>query len=133
MKAMKPDARNPNRHLRLTCSRQALTVLVWFRKGEDTALLGTGSDVARATAYRCLAEGITVLTAQATDLHIVLNRAATELNLPTLADSGYEAQARASRPRSSNSPMAAGLPATTASTTICCTVSGGRANAASPS
>ncbi|MFY1653121.1 hypothetical protein ACN27J_19795 [Solwaraspora sp. WMMB762] len=68
----------------------ALMVLVWFRKGEDTALLATGFGVSWATAYQYLTEGLTVLTAQTTDLHIVLNRAATELNLPTLADSGYE-------------------------------------------
>ena len=33
----------------LTCFRQALMVLVWFRKGEDKTLLGAGFAVSRAT------------------------------------------------------------------------------------
>jgi hypothetical protein len=53
----------------LTCFRQALMVLVWFRKGEDKTLLGTGFAVSRSTAYRCIAEAIRVLSAQAPDLH----------------------------------------------------------------
>jgi hypothetical protein len=36
----------------LTCFRQALIMLVWFRKGEDVTLLGAGFGVSRATAYR---------------------------------------------------------------------------------
>ncbi|WFE22409.1 transposase family protein [Solwaraspora sp. WMMD937] len=62
----------------LTCFRQALMVLVWFRKGEDVALLGAGFDISRATAYRYLAEGITVLTTQAEDLHTALRRVADD-------------------------------------------------------
>jgi hypothetical protein len=62
----------------LTCFRQALRVPVWFRKNEDKALLGTGFDVSRSTAYRYLAEGIQVLTAQAPDLHTALQRVAAE-------------------------------------------------------
>ncbi|WBB95269.1 transposase family protein [Solwaraspora sp. WMMA2080] len=62
----------------LTCFRQALMVLVWFRKGEDVALLGAGFGVSRATAYRYLAEGITVLAAQAEDLHAALRRVAAD-------------------------------------------------------
>src|SRR3954454_7357313 len=47
----------------LTCFYQALLVLIWFRKAEDTRLLGAGFGVSRATAYRYLAEGIAVLAA----------------------------------------------------------------------
>lgn len=53
-------------------------VLVWFRKGEDRALLGAGFGLSRATAYRYLAEGIKVLTAQPPDLHAALRRVADE-------------------------------------------------------
>ena len=62
----------------LTCWYQALAVLVWFRKNEDKALLGAGFGVSRATAYRYVAEGIKVLTAQAPDLHDALQRVADE-------------------------------------------------------
>src|SRR5258705_13294721 len=51
-------------------------VLVWFRKGEDKTLLGAGFGVSRATAYRYVAEAITVLAAQAPDLHTALRRVA---------------------------------------------------------
>jgi hypothetical protein len=62
----------------LTCFRQALMVLVWFRKGEDKTLLGAGFAVSRATAYRYVAEAIAVLCAQAPDLHTALHRVADE-------------------------------------------------------
>jgi hypothetical protein len=62
----------------LTCFYQALMVLIWFRKGEDKALLGAGFGISRATAYRYLAEGIRVLAAQAPDLHAALRRVAAE-------------------------------------------------------
>lgn len=62
----------------LTCFRQALMVLVWFRKNEDKTLLGAGFAVSRATAYRYVAEAITVLCEQAADLHSALQRVADE-------------------------------------------------------
>jgi hypothetical protein len=62
----------------LTCHRQALLILVWFRKAEDPALLGAGFGISRATAYRYLTEGITVLTAHSPDLHQALRRAADD-------------------------------------------------------
>jgi len=62
----------------LTCWYQALLVLVWFRKGEDKSLLGAGFEVSRATAYRYVAEGIKVLTAEAPDLHAALRRVADD-------------------------------------------------------
>ncbi len=62
----------------LICFRQALMVLVWFRKNEDKTLLGAGFAVSRATAYRYVAEAITVLCAQALDLHTALRRVAEQ-------------------------------------------------------
>ena len=62
----------------LTCHRQALLILVWFRKAEDATLLGAGFGISRATAYRYLSEGITVLTTQAPDLHEALRRTAAD-------------------------------------------------------
>lgn len=60
----------------LTCQKQALMVLVWFRKAEDIALLAAGFGVSRATGYRYIAEGRRVLSAQAPDLHEALVRVA---------------------------------------------------------
>ena len=62
----------------LTCFYQALLVLIWFRKAEDATLLGAGFGVSRATAYRYVAEGITVLAARRPDLHDALQRAADD-------------------------------------------------------
>src|ERR1700761_2401733 len=56
----------------LTCFYQALLVLIWFRKAEDTTVLGAGFGLSRATAYRYVAEGISVLAARAPDLHEAL-------------------------------------------------------------
>jgi Helix-turn-helix of DDE superfamily endonuclease len=61
---------------KLTCARQALMVLVWFRKNEDIALLAAGFGVSRATGYRYIAEGRAVLAAQAPDLHEALQQVA---------------------------------------------------------
>src|SRR3954469_10915711 len=58
----------------LTCFYQALLVLVWFRTGEDVALLGAGFGISRATAYRYRDEGVAVLAAKASDLHTALRR-----------------------------------------------------------
>ncbi|MER7009556.1 transposase family protein, partial [Dactylosporangium sp. NPDC000555] len=63
---------------RLTCFYQALLVLVWFRKGEDKTTLGAGFGVSRATAYRYVAEAVTVLAVQTPDLHTALRRVAAE-------------------------------------------------------
>jgi DDE superfamily endonuclease/Helix-turn-helix of DDE superfamily endonuclease len=62
----------------LTCFYQALLVLVWFRTGEDVALLGAGFGISRATAYRYRDEGVAVLAAQASDLHTALRRVAAD-------------------------------------------------------
>ena len=63
---------------KLTCFYQAVLVLVWFRKGEDTTTLGAGFGVSRATAYRYVAEAIAVLAAQAPTLHEALRRVAAD-------------------------------------------------------
>jgi hypothetical protein len=62
----------------LSCFYQALLILVWFRKAEDATLLGAGFGVSRATAYRYLAEGISVLAARAPDLHDALQQVADD-------------------------------------------------------
>src|SRR5438874_7155110 len=62
----------------LACHRQALLVLIWFRKNEDKALLGAGFGVSRSTAYRYMAEGVAVLSEQAPDLHQALTRVAVD-------------------------------------------------------
>ncbi|MDO3651391.1 transposase family protein, partial [Nocardia mangyaensis] len=70
-------ARGTRRRSRaLTCWKQALFVLVWFRKRDDLTVLGAGFGISRATSYRYLTEAITVLAAHAPDLHEALHRAA---------------------------------------------------------
>lgn len=62
----------------LSCRKQALLVLVWFRKNEDITLLAAGFGIARATGYRYVAEGRQVLAAQAPDLHDALHQVAQQ-------------------------------------------------------
>jgi hypothetical protein len=62
----------------LTCWYQALLVLAWFRNQGDIALVGAGFGVSRATAYRYRDEVITVLAAQAPDLHEALEQVAEQ-------------------------------------------------------
>jgi hypothetical protein len=59
----------------LTCRKQAIFILAWFRDGTDLARLGRGFGLSRATAYRYRDEGITVLAAQAPELRDALERA----------------------------------------------------------
>lgn len=59
----------------LTCWKQALFALAWFRKQEDLAVLGAGFGISRATAYRYHDEAVSVLAEQAPDLHEALRRA----------------------------------------------------------
>lgn len=54
------------------------------RRRQD--LLGAGFGISRATAYRYVAEGIKVLTAQAPDLHAALRRVADEGCSPVVLD-----------------------------------------------
>jgi hypothetical protein len=62
----------------LTCWKQALMVLAWFRNQGDIALVGAGFGVSRATAYRYRDEVIDVLAEQAPDLHDALEQLAAE-------------------------------------------------------
>jgi DDE superfamily endonuclease len=62
----------------LTCFRQAVLVLVWFRTKQDIAAVGAGFDVSRATAYRYRDEGLKVLAEQAPDLHEALEEVAEQ-------------------------------------------------------
>jgi hypothetical protein len=69
-------ARGTRRRARsLTCHRQAVFALVWFRdRGVDLRELGAGFGISRATAYRYRDEAVAVLTAQAPDLTEALQR-----------------------------------------------------------
>ena len=59
----------------LSCGKQALFALVWFRERRDVALTGKGLGISQATSYRYLDEVIDVLAARAPDLHQALQRA----------------------------------------------------------
>ena len=52
----------------LTCFKQAVFVLAWFRDRPDIRRLGQGTGISQATAYRYLAEAIEVLAAKAPSL-----------------------------------------------------------------
>jgi hypothetical protein len=60
----------------LTCGKQALFVLTWFRKRDDVTVLGAGFGISRATAYRYRDERLRVLAAQAPELPEALQRVA---------------------------------------------------------
>lgn len=62
----------------LSCWREALLGLVWFRKREDMVVLAAGFGVSRATAYRYRDELVRVLHAQAPDLHEALAQVAEQ-------------------------------------------------------
>jgi hypothetical protein len=59
----------------LTCWRQAVFALAWFRDRPDIARLGKGFGISQATAYRYLDEAIGVLAAQAPGLREALEKA----------------------------------------------------------
>jgi DDE superfamily endonuclease len=67
----------------LTCWKQAVFVLAWFRDRPDVARLGKGSGISQATAYRYLAEALEVLAAKAPELTQALENA-KEQGLPYL-------------------------------------------------
>ncbi len=58
----------------LSCEKQAIFVLVWFRECRPVALTGKGLGISQATSYRYLDEALDVLDAQAPDLHEALQR-----------------------------------------------------------
>jgi hypothetical protein len=67
----------------LTCFRQAVFVLAWFRDRPDIARLGKGFRFSQATAYRYLTEAIEVLADRAPTLRQALEKA-KERGLPYL-------------------------------------------------
>ena len=62
----------------LGCYRQALFVLAWYRDKPDIPRLGAGFGLSQATSYRYVAEGTTVIAAQAPGLEEALERAVKE-------------------------------------------------------
>lgn len=59
----------------LTCYGQAVLGLRWFRQNTDITALARDHGISRATGYRYLDEVVTVLAAQAPDLHDALREA----------------------------------------------------------
>jgi hypothetical protein len=67
----------------LTCWKQAVFALAWFRDRPDIPRLGDGFGISQATAYRYLDEAIEVLAARAPGLREALEKA-KEQGLPYL-------------------------------------------------
>ena len=67
----------------LTCWKQAVFALAWFRDRPDIPRLGNGFGISQATAYRYLDEAIGVLAARAPGLREALEKA-QEQGLPYL-------------------------------------------------
>ena len=67
----------------LTCWKQAVFVLAWFRDRPDIRRLGQGFGISQATAYRYLNEAIEVLAERAPSLREALEKA-EERGLPYL-------------------------------------------------
>ena len=67
----------------LTCWKQAVFVLAWFRDRPDIRRLGQGFGISQATAYRYLDEAVQVLAARAPSLREALDKA-RDLQLPYL-------------------------------------------------
>ena len=62
----------------LTCWKQAVFALAWFRDRPDIRRLGQGSGISQATAYRYKDEAVEVLAAKAPTLREALQRAAEQ-------------------------------------------------------
>jgi len=67
----------------LTCWKQAVFTLAWFRDRPDIPRLGQGFGISQATAYRYKDEAVEVLAAKAPTLREALERA-VEQGLPYL-------------------------------------------------
>ena len=67
----------------LTCWKQALFALAWFRDRPDIRRLGQGFGISQATAYRYKDEAVEVLAARAPSLREALERA-VEQGIPYL-------------------------------------------------
>jgi hypothetical protein len=77
--AHRHDLGTRNKSRALTCWRQAVFALVWFRdRGVDLRVLGAGFGISRATAYRYRDEALLVLSALAPDLTDALHRVQAE-------------------------------------------------------
>ena len=59
----------------LTCWKQAVFALAWFRDRPDIRRLGAGFGISQATAYRYKDEAVGVLAAKAPSLREALDRA----------------------------------------------------------
>jgi hypothetical protein len=71
--------RGTRKHSRaLSCFRHAVLGVRWFRQHADITALARDHGISRATGYRYVEEVVTVLAAQAPDLHDALERAKTE-------------------------------------------------------
>src|SRR6202035_5980686 len=71
----------------LTCWKQAVFALAWFRDRPDIRRLGQGFGISQATAYRYKDEAVEVLAAEAPTLREALERA-VEQGLPYLTLDG---------------------------------------------
>lgn len=71
----------------LTCWKQAVFALAWFRDRPDIRRLGQGFGISQATAYRYKDEAVEVLAANAPTLREALERA-VEQGLPYLIRDG---------------------------------------------
>ena len=67
----------------LTCWKQAVFALAWFRDRPDIRRLGQGAGISQATAYRYKDEAVEVLAAEAPTLREALDKA-VEQGLPYL-------------------------------------------------
>jgi hypothetical protein len=68
--------RGTRKHSRaLSCFRHAVLGVRWFRQHADITALARDHGISRATGYRYVEEVVTVLAAQAPDLHEALERA----------------------------------------------------------
>ncbi|TDC57593.1 IS5/IS1182 family transposase [Actinomadura sp. GC306] len=77
-------ARGTRRRTRcLTCSKQALFVIAWFRDKPNITRHGLAFGLSQSTAYRYLHEAVDVLADQAPDLHQALDKAVAD-GLPHL-------------------------------------------------
>jgi hypothetical protein len=79
--AARRRARGTRRRSRaLSCGKQALFALVWFRKREDLTVLAAGFGISRATGYRYRYrdEAVAVLAVETPELSDALRRAQQE-------------------------------------------------------
>lgn len=76
----------PARSRALSCYKQAVLVLRWFRDGTCVQALARDNHISRATGYRYIDEGLMVLAGQAPDLYQVLEHARTTPEEPIVLD-----------------------------------------------